>query len=66
MGGFEEEKNPWFWSEKEIIRMSESFAGLRVSDRSFHIASQTVCVVIGQYAHVLYIHCNSKNKESFF
>lgn len=65
MGGFEE-KNPWFWSEKEIIRMSESFAGRRVSDRSFHIASQTVCVVIGQYAHVLYIHCNSKNKESFF
>lgn len=65
MGGFEE-KNPWFWSEKEIIRVSESFAGRRVSDRSFHIASQTVCVVIGQYAHVLYIHCNSKNKESFF
>lgn len=65
MGGFEE-KTPWFWSEKEIIRMSESFAGRRVSDRSFHIASQTVCVVIGQYAHVLYIHCNSKNKESFF
>lgn len=65
MRGFEE-KNPWFWSEKEIIRMSESFAGRRVSDRSFHIASQTVCVVIGQYAHVLYIHCNSKNKESFF
>lgn len=65
MRGFEE-KNPWFWSEKEIIRMSESFAGQRVSDRSFHIASQTVCVVIGQYAHVLYIHCNSKNKESFF
>lgn len=46
--------------------MSESFAGRRVSDQSFHIASQTVCVVIGQYAHVLYIHCNSKNKESFF
>lgn len=65
MRGFEEKK-PWFWSEKEIIRMSESFAGRRVSDRSFHIASQTVCVVIGQYAHVLYIHCNSKNKESFF
>lgn len=65
MRGFEE-KNPWFWSEKEIIRMSESFAGRSVSDRSFHIASQTVCVVIGQYAHVLYIHCNSKNKESFF
>lgn len=65
MRGFEE-KNPWFWSEKEIIRMSESFAGRRVSDRSFHIASQTVCVVIGQYAHVLYIHCNSKNKESLF
>lgn len=64
MGGFEE-KNPWFWSEKEIIRMSESFAGRRVSDRSFHIASQTVCVVIGQYACIVYT-CNSKNKESFF
>lgn len=62
MGGFEE-KNPWFWSEKEIIRVSESFAGRRVSDRSFHIALQTVCVVIGQYACIVY---NSRNKESFF